>query len=477
MKKRGIILFLFCCIVSFLSAQTLEEAKAMFLKGEYTKSKPVFKKYFKSQPANASYNYWYGVCCLKTNEPRAAIKPLELAVKKKIQNAPFFLAETYNTLYRFDDAVMLLEEQIQAHSKKKQPVDDLEKLLEKTKVNARMLKGVEEVCIIDSFVVDKRHFLATYKLSEESGKLFTYNQFFGSEGKNVGTVYETEIGNKIYYSERGRNKTLDIFTKNKMLDQWGEGTPLPGSINDNGNANYPFVLTDGITIYYASDNENSMGGYDIFVTRYNTGTDTFLNPENVGMPFNSPYNDYMFAVDEYNDLGWFASDRFQPADKVCIYVFIPNTSKQTYNYESMDPELIKNIARLSSISLTWKDKNAVKEAKERLEAAISQKPREEKNYDFEFIVNDQITYHKIDQFQSEQSKELFREYQQLCKDYRQQSSKLSSQRDWYGDASAEDQKKMSAAILDLEKRVEEMSHQLDTLSTHIRNEEIQYLKK
>jgi hypothetical protein len=39
------------------------------------------------------------------------------------------------------------------------------------------------------------------------------------------------------------------------------------------------VLTDGITIYYASDNENSMGGYDIFVTRYNTGTDTFLNPE------------------------------------------------------------------------------------------------------------------------------------------------------------------------------------------------------
>lgn len=85
MKKRGIILFLFCCIVSFLSAQTLEEAKAMFLKGEYTKSKPVFKKYFKSQPANASYNYWYGVCCLKTNEPGEAIKPLEFAVKRKFR--------------------------------------------------------------------------------------------------------------------------------------------------------------------------------------------------------------------------------------------------------------------------------------------------------------------------------------------------------------------------------------------------------
>ena len=49
-------------------------------------------------------------------------------------------------------------------------------------------------------------------------------------------------------------------------------------------------MADGVTIYYASDGEG-LGGYDIFVTRYNTNTDTYLVPENVGMPFNSPYND------------------------------------------------------------------------------------------------------------------------------------------------------------------------------------------
>lgn len=75
-----------------------------------------------------------------------------------------------------------------------------------------------------------------------------------------------------------------------------------------------------------------------FVTRYNTNTDTYLVPENVGMPFNSPYNDYMYVIDEYNNLGWFASDRYQPEDKVCIYVFVPNDSKRTYNYEAMEPE-------------------------------------------------------------------------------------------------------------------------------------------
>lgn len=95
-----------------------------------------------------------------------------------------------------------------------------------------------------------------------------------------------------------------------------------------------------------------MSGYDIFVTRYNTNTDTYLVPENVGMPFNSPYNDYMYVIDEYNNLGWFASDRFQPEGKICIYVFIPNTSKQTYNYEAMEQQEIIRLAQIHSLKET-----------------------------------------------------------------------------------------------------------------------------
>ena len=64
-----------------------------------------------------------------------------------------------------------------------------------------MLKGVEEVCFIDSFVVDKEKFLDAYKISPESGKLFMYDTYFNDSGKEGGTVYETELGNKLYYSE------------------------------------------------------------------------------------------------------------------------------------------------------------------------------------------------------------------------------------------------------------------------------------
>ena len=98
-----------------------------------------------------------------------------------------------------------------------------------------------------------------------------------------------------------------------------------------------------------------MGGYDIFVTRYDSDDNTYLRPDNIGMPFNSPYNDYMYALDDLNNLGWFASDRYQPEGKVCVYVFVPNSTKQVYDYETADPQAIIDAATLKEIKKTWSD--------------------------------------------------------------------------------------------------------------------------
>lgn len=469
--KGKYILFLICSLfLGEVSAQTLEQARTMFTKGDYENAKPVFKKYVKSQPSNGNYNFWYGVCCLKTGEAEEAVKPLEMAVKKRVSSGQLYLGQAYNDTYRFEDAVNCFEEYIADLKKRKRATEEAESLLEKSKADLRMLKGVEEVCIIDSFVVNKATFLDAYKISEESGKLFTFNEFFQTEGDNPGTVYETEIGNKIYYSEKGDKGSLDIFSKNKLLNEWSNGRPLPGSINDSGNANYPFVMADGVTIYYASDGEG-MGGYDIFVTRYNTNTDTYLVPENVGMPFNSPYNDYMYVVDEYNNLGWFASDRFQPEDTVCIYVFIPNSSKQTYNYESMEQEQIIRLAQIHSLKESWKDQQMVSEALQRLKAAITHKPQERRAMDFEFIIDDNTTYYFLSDFKSAKAKQLYQQYQQMEKDFVQQEEKLKNLRQQYAAANKQGKEKMAPAILDLEKRVLQMSGELDALGINVRNAE------
>lgn len=477
MTLRHYIFLFFCLLFVSLSAQTLEQARSMFTKGEYLKAKPVFENHVKSQPNNANYNYWYGVCCLKTGEPAKSIQYLEFATKRKIQNAPLFLGQAYNATYHFEEAVAAFEDYIDAQKKRKQPIDEAQALLEKSKSNARMIKGVENVCVIDSFVVDKVGFLKTYKIGEESGKIYTYNDFFNTQGNNEGTVYETELGNKVYYSETGNDSLLKILSTNKLMNEWSKGTELRGHINTGGDANYPFVLADGVTIYYASNNEHSMGGYDIFVTRYNSGTETYLAPENVGMPFNSPYNDYMYVIDEFNNLGWFATDRYQPEGRVCIYVFVPNTSRQAYNYEAMNPGKMRSLAKLESIEDTWKDNDVVEQARKRLEAIRHQPIKERKIAEFEFIINDQYTYYQLSDFRSARAKELFAKFRLIEKDYKAQTDKLDAQREVYTKADKAGKEKLTHAILDLENRVREMSIQLDIMRTNVRNEEIKNIKK
>lgn len=476
MKKAHILLFLLCLTGINTSAQTLEQAKAFYSKGQYEKAKPVFEKLVKTQPANGNYNLWYGVCCLKTNQPAVALKYLETAVKKRTPSGQLYLAQTYNYLYRFDEAITTYEEYISELAKREKPTEETEKLLEKSKSNFRMLKGIEEVCIIDSFVVDKKRFLETYKITPESGRLFMYNDFFQSQAEAEATVYETELENKIYYGERQSDGKLSILSRNKMQEEWGKGNLLPGSINEAINANYPYALTDGVTIYYASDGNNSIGGYDIFVTRYNTNTDTYLTPENVGMPFNSPFNDYMFVIDEFSNLGWFASDRNQPEGKVCIYVFIPNASKQVYNYEALDPQKAIRLARIHSLKDTWTDQNAVSEAKRRLQTVSTAKPRVKQTYEFEFVINDDATYRQWSDFKSPEAKDLFSKYRQLEKDLKQQLSKLEEQRSQYSLANDSRKEQMAPAILDLEKRVQQLVTETERAAIQVRNTEIKTLK-
>lgn len=471
-KSTAIILFLGLLGGQPIVAQSLNQAKALYEKGEYKKAKPAFKKLLKQAPENGNYNLWYGVCCLRTGEAGQAIKPLEKAVKKRVTSGQLFLAQAYNDNYRFEEAIETYETYIKELNKRKRPTDEAEKQLEKAKANLRMLRGVEQVTVIDSFVVDKADFLKAYHISPETGKLFMYNEYFENAQATGGSVYETELANKIYYSEKQADGTLSILTRNKLITSWSKANLLPGSINESMNADYPFVMTDGVTIYYAADGPQSMGGYDIFVTRYNINSDSYLTPENVGMPFNSTANDYMYVIDDYADLGWFASDRHQPEGKVCVYLFIPNSSKQVYNYETMDKQQLIQLAQLSSIRLTQKNADEIAAARNRLNS-IESGDKQMDNYDFSFIINDENVYHHLADFQSPKAKAQYQKYNALEKTINGHQQKLEDLRKWYVKADKEEQTKLKPAILDLEKQILKLDSEAQSLMKEVRKLELQ----
>jgi hypothetical protein len=379
--------------------------------------------------------------------------------------------------YRFEEAIETYDAYITKQKKRRKATTRAEQLLDKSKERLRMLKGVERVCIIDSVVVDKAKLLDAYKISPESGMLFTYNEYFHDKAPQEATVYETEMGDKLYYGELDADGKYSIVTRNKLQGEWGRTRLLPETINDSINANYPYVLTDGITIYYAGDAKSGLGGYDIYVTRYNTGNDTYLNPESVGMPFNSPANDYLYVIDEFNDLGWFASDRRQPTGKVCVYIFVPNESKRVYNYETMDKEKLIRLAQISSIKETWTDMNVVKAAKARLQTIRNTKPQQKKVYDFApFVINDSYTYDQWSDFRSQVAKELFRSYLQKVKAQNELQARLQQLRDQYAAGNAAVKQQLTPTILAAEKQQDEQKEALIKAAIVVRNTEIKTLK-
>ena len=57
MIKKHILCFVALLCTSVLCAQNLTQAKKLFDKGEYEKSKTAFAKFVKSSPSSAEYNY------------------------------------------------------------------------------------------------------------------------------------------------------------------------------------------------------------------------------------------------------------------------------------------------------------------------------------------------------------------------------------------------------------------------------------
>lgn len=456
-----------------LHAQSLAEAKKLYNEGKYAEAKPAFERLVKQAPNNSSYNHWYGVCCYETEDLTGAEKHLKIAVKRKVQEAYRYMSEVYYKTYRFEEAAAMLEEYINLLTKKKQDPQLFEAKLDLANNAQRMMEKVEDIQIIDSLVVDKIDFLSAYILSEESGTLDSYKTFFQTNEPVSSTVYKNQKGDKIYYAHPTDGDRYCLFTQSKLMDEWGDEKQLPMNINSNEDDNYPFVLSDGATIYYSSKGNGSIGGYDLFVTRYNINSDTYLAPEQLGMPFNSPYNDYMMIFDEVKGLGWFVSDRFQPEGKACVYLFIPNPEHKRLESENIEEKRTR--AAITSIQDSWKDgadyANLI-----RLSHTEIPYGDEKIEKDFEFIIGNNIVYYKLNEINSAEAKSYYEKVIALNKQIKELNEKLENLRASYTEGNKTRKEQLKPTILQVEEQLNTLIEQPNELEKKARNAEINYLK-
>lgn len=385
-------------------------------------------------------------------------------------NGFLYLSKAYYDLYRFDEAIQNLEDHIYWLERKKRDTSEAETLMERYRMGARMIRGVEKVAVIDSFTVSKRDFLSAYKLSRESGEI-------KATGEGGCTEFTNEMGDKKILARPNADGATSLYGSVKMIDKWSDPEPLKGLEEGGTNLNYPFLDSDGITLYYAAQGEESLGGYDIFITRYDSDDNAYLRPDNLGFPFNSVANDYMYAIDDFNNLGWFASDRYQPEDKVCVYVFVPNESKQVYDYESTSPEMLQAAASLQCIQKTQTDAAKVRLARQQLAKVMYGQDEQKKKGDFRFVVDDNVVYHTLADFRSAEARKQYQTLSQKQKDLDNLSETLGKQRELYGQSNKAGKDRLTPAILDKEQRIKQLREEIASLTVNIRNTELKALNR
>ena len=450
-------------------AQSLDQARRWFTEGNFADAKPVFAKVVKQSPANASYNFWYGACCYETGDYAAAQPYLEKAAKKDVINAFLYLGKLYYKFYRFDDAVEEIEKHIEWLEKKKRDTAGAEKELARCRRAARMIHAVENVVVVDSFVVKKADFLSKYHLSKEVGEVaFT-------DGSKKHTQFTSEMGDKKYYSTTDSEGNSKLYAQTKLIDSWSRPENLSSLNARADNLGYPFMESDGTTLYYAAESDETLGGYDIYMTRYDMEDNLYLRPTNIGMPFNSTANDYMYAIDDFNGLGWFASDRFQTDDNVCIYVFVPNEQKISYDYDNTDPDLMISLASLQSIKATQNDADIMRKGKQQLAMAQFSQDDKRKANDFEFVINDKHVYTQVSDFRSREALALFQQLQSKLSELSAVLNALERDRSEYAAASKSTKIQMKPGILRYEQQELALREEIASLTLYTRNVENEYI--
>lgn len=375
--------------------------------------------------------------------------------------------------YDFTRAEQLLQQKITLLEKKRKSTEREDSLLEVVQKNSVKLHATERVTIIDSLVLPKSKLLSALTLGAESGTVDTYEHYFGKKDAPGCTVFENQLKNKIVFSALDKSGVLKLYESVRNGDEWSKPSPLRGLGDEaEDNLSYPFMLSDGQTLYFAAQNEESLGGYDIYMTRYDADEHKYLSPENLGMPFNSPANDYLMVIDEYNDLGWFATDRNQPEGAVCLYTFIPNETRKTYEEGTVEEEQLRNFARISSIRDTWTDKKGVKEAQQRLASLKGETEQTEKKGDFYFVVNDTHIYQTLDDFHNAKAREKMAWLLESRKEADKTADELQKLRDQYAQANQPNKVTLAPQIRILESKLEQLRTDLKSQEKQIRQAEL-----
>ncbi|HNV51445.1 MAG TPA: tetratricopeptide repeat protein [Tenuifilaceae bacterium] len=333
------------------------KADSLLNKLQFTQALSIYDELIKEYPRDPNIQYPLGICYLMGT--RNVDKAIEYLTKASIANVPnmvyFFLAEALRQNYQFNEAIDYYRRFTISGGSRDIKVKDVEPLVTLCENGSFLTRYIFTPQVLDTKSLSVKDFYNYYSVAPSTGSFTSIpeNLLTPTDKKlNHQSVMfypkNPQVGDYVYYSSYGNSTSFgkDIF-RIKFQDDgyWSKPEVIGDVVNSFFDDDFPYMAPDGVTLYFSSKGHYGMGGYDIYKSVYNPKTRLWSTAENLGFPYNSPFDDFLYVVGDADSLVCFATNRNFMPDTVQL-VLMKNEENPIRRSAKSNKELV-SLARLN----------------------------------------------------------------------------------------------------------------------------------
>ncbi|MBF9220744.1 OmpA family protein [Hymenobacter ruricola] len=182
-----------------------------------------------------------------------------------------------------------------------------------------------------------------------------------------GDAYITPDGKTIYFStgRYSEDGTLDLYYSTRADGgDFGPAKSLGANINTKFDDDSPYLSKDGKTLYFSSRGHNTMGGYDIFKSEWDSVGRKWGAAQNMGYPVNTPDDDSYYRLSPDGSYAYLSSYRIGGYGEKDIYTinYIKNANIKGKVFSAKDSttvipgvELVFSGTQADKTALSFRD--------------------------------------------------------------------------------------------------------------------------
>ena len=252
-------------------------------------------------------------------------------------------ADSLTKAYKFNAAVELLQNA-------KEAADSADAVrLDEMMVPAQNGSNMTGFCSNPVPVAKERFslkdFFLYYPLQDRSWRI-TPNQLDSTANDPFAkAIYIPDNVKQIYWSGKDSDGIRNIYRTALGDSLWTVPELVNEQLTSSSDEIYPMISPDGKQLFFASKGLYGMGGYDLYVSNWDKELNDWGVPVNMGFPYSSPYDDFLYINTADGKYSMFASNRECPADSVDIYVL--EFDSMPVRKEINDPDELKKLCSLA----------------------------------------------------------------------------------------------------------------------------------